>query len=52
MAVSKCVLGCITGEAGIRLIEDIKKAKLNTQAEKACDELLERLKKGEFKKQI
>lgn len=50
MAVSKAILSCVTGEAGIRLINDIKKSKINLDAKNKCDQLLEKLKKGEFEK--
>lgn len=50
MAVSKAILSCVTGEVGIRLINDIKKSKINLDAKNKCDQLLEKLKKGEFEK--
>lgn len=48
MAVSKATLLCVKGDAGKRLLEDIKLAKINNNLEEDCKVFLEKLRKGEI----
>lgn len=46
MAVSMATLSCVTGEAGTRLIKDIKSSSINMDAFKKCEPLIKKLRES------